>query len=61
MYIVTPLRQKRKYVARLICKEISFFVYQITEDEFKIYSDDEIFIVADKVIEYLDKLKDIFK
>ena len=61
MYIVTPIRQKRKYVARLICEEISFFVYQITEDEFKIYSDDEIFIVADKVIDYLDKIKDIFK
>ena len=61
MYIVTPLRQKRKYVARLICKEISFFVYQITEDEFKNYSDDEIFIVVDQVVEYLAKLNNIFK
>ena len=61
MYIITPERQKRKYIARLICKEVNFFVYQITEEEFKNYSDDEIFIVVDKVIEYLDKLKNIFK
>lgn len=61
MYVVTIERQKRRHVARLISEQIEYFVYQITEEEFKNYSDEDIFILVDKVLDYLVKLNNIGK
>ena len=61
MYVVTIERQKRRHVARLISEQGEFFVYQITEEEFKDYYDDDIFILVDKVLDYLAKLNNIGK
>lgn len=61
MYVVTIERQKRRHIASLISEQGEYFVYQITEEEFKDYSDDDIFILVDKVLDYLAKLNNIGK